>query len=132
MRNLKPKVIYNDKFLDKVGIFFKIAGISLFPVVVMREYYLKNTAYWKKRKAKTVNHETIHFQQQLEMLVIPFYVLYILEYLIKFLVFFDIKKAYYSISFEQEAFANDTNLDYLKTRKRFNWVKLIFKKSQRA
>ena len=129
MRNLKPKVIYSDKFLNRVGLFFRIAGISLFPVVILREYYLYTSPYWKKRKAKTVNHETIHFQQQLEMLVIPFYILYILEYLIKFFIFFDTKKAYYNISFEQEAFANDTNLDYLKTRKRFNWVKLIFKKS---
>lgn len=132
MRNLKPKVIYSDKFLNSVGLFFKIAGISLFPFVILRESYLQNLAYWKKRKAKTINHETIHFQQQLEMLVIPFYILYILEYLIKFFIFFDIKKAYYNISFEQEAFANDTNLDYLKTRKRYNWVKLIFKKYTRV
>lgn len=128
MKNLKPKIIYNDKFLDRVGIFFKIGGISLFPIVILREYYLIDIPLWRKRKAKTTNHETIHFQQQLEMLIIPFYILYVLEYLLKFLIYFNVKKAYYNISFEQEAFANDTNLEYLKTRKRFNWIKLIFKK----
>lgn len=126
MKNWKPKIIYSDKFLDKVGIFFRIGGISLFPVVILREYYLYDTPLWKDRKAKTTNHETIHFQQQLEMLVIPFYVLYVLEYLIKFLLCFNLKKAYRNISFEREAYANDTNQEYLKTRKRFNWIKLIF------
>ena len=130
MKNWKPKVIYNDKFLDRVGIFFKIGGISLFPFVVLREYYLQDLPYWIERKEKTTNHETIHFQQQLELLVIPFYLLYGLEYLIKFLLYFNIKKAYYNISFEQEAFANDTNLEYLKTRKRYNWIRLIFKKTK--
>ena len=126
MRNWKPFIKYNDKFLDRVGILFKIAGISIFPFVVMREKYLNNSRYWKERRKKTVNHETIHFQQQLECLVIPFYIIYILEYLFKAIYYFSIKKAYYNISFEKEAFANDKNFEYLKTRKRYNWIKLIF------
>ena len=126
MKNWKPFIKYNDKFLDRVGIFFKIAGISLFPFVVMRERYLEDLPYWKERRKKTVNHETIHFQQQLECLVIPFYIIYILEYLFKAIYYFSIKKAYYNISFEKEAFANDKNFEYLKTRKRYNWIKLIF------
>ena len=36
-------------------------------------------------------------------------------------------KAYRSISFEQEAYDNQNNLNYLKNRKRFNWVKYILK-----
>jgi len=126
MKNWKPIIKYNDKFLDRVGIFFKIGGISLFPFVIMREKYLQNLKYWKDRRKKTINHETIHFQQQLELLVIPFYILYITEYFIKFFIYFSIKKAYYNISFEREAFNNDTNFEYLQTRKRYNWIKLIF------
>lgn len=129
MKNLKPKFIYNDKFLDRVGIFFKIAGISLFPFVIMREAYLTDIPYWRERRKKTTNHETIHFQQQLELLVIPFYVIYVLEYIVKAFVYkFNIKEAYRNISFEREAFGNDTNMEYLQSRKRFNWIKLIFKK----
>lgn len=127
MKNWKPIVKYNNKFLNTVGIFFMIGGISIFPYVVLRETYLQDNKFWTKRRAKTINHETIHFQQQLEMLVIPFYLLYFLEYLIRFLISFDGNKAYRSISFEQEAYNNEYNLEYLKTRKRYNWLRLMFK-----
>lgn len=36
-------------------------------------------------------------------------------------------KAYRSISFEQEAYDNDDNYDYLNNRKRFSWLKNIFR-----
>ena len=126
MKNWKPIIIFNDKFLDRVGIFFKIGGISLFPFVVMRTYFLQDLPFWKNRKKRTINHETIHFQQQLELLVIPFYILYILEYFLKFFFYFSITKAYRNISFEREAFNNQDNFKYLETRKRYNWIKLIF------
>lgn len=55
-----------------------------------------------------LNHEKIHSKQQLELLIIPFYIIYLIE---------AIFKGYYCISFEKEAYANQDNLDYLKTRK---------------
>ena len=75
---------------------------------------------------KTINHETIHFQQALELLVIPFYILYVIEYAIKALRYLNIEKAYKNISFEREAYANERDMNYLANRKRYNWVKLIF------
>jgi hypothetical protein len=36
-------------------------------------------------------------------------------------------KAYRSISFEQEAYKNQHNLNYLDSRKSFAWMKYIFK-----
>ena len=127
MKKWKPIVKYNSKFLNIVGLFFVISGISIFPFVVLREAYLQDSKFWTKRRSKTINHETIHFQQQLEMLVIPFYLVYFLEYLIRFLISFDGHKAYRGISFEQEAYNNEHNLEYLKTRKRYNWLRLMFK-----
>ena len=61
MKNLKPYVIYNDKILDRLSWFFKIGGIALFPVIILRERY-QQKRYLAKGK-KTINHETIHFQQ---------------------------------------------------------------------
>ena len=52
-----------------------------------------------------------------------FYILYFIEWLIKAIIslFTGFKiKAYYSISFEQEAYKNQKDLNYLKTRKRFS------------
>jgi len=72
---------------------------------------------------ETVNHESIHWQQQLEMLVIFFYLWYLIEWGIR--LFTNKKDAYYCISFEQEAYAYTKNFDYLKTRKRYAWVKYL-------
>jgi hypothetical protein len=69
-------------------------------------------------KPKTINHEKIHWRQQIEMLIIPFYLWYFMEWIIR--LFND-----YKISFEKEAYDNDDNLEYLETRKRFSWIKYI-------
>lgn len=104
-----------------------IAGITIWPFVILRKKYLTNTAYWKARSKKTINHESIHIKQQEELLILPFYVFYILEWFIKLFFYrFKAKEAYRNISFEREAYSNDTNENYLKTRKRYNWIKLIF------
>ena len=121
---MKAKIIYSDKFLDRVGIFMKIGGITLWPFIILREKYQSSTSYWRTKKEKIINHESIHIAQQGELLVIPFYVLYILEWFIK--LFFYGKKAYYNISFEREAYTHEYNKDYLQTRKPYSWLKYIF------
>lgn len=63
-----------------------------------------------------VNHELIHCQQQLECLYIPFFVLYLLEWLIGLIRFQDTHKAYRNISFEREAYAHQSDLNYLNSR----------------
>lgn len=126
LHNLRPFVFYSDKFLDAISWFMKVGGIALFPVIVLREKYRDSEeGFWIKRAKQVVNHESIHFQQALELGVLPFYILYILEWLLK-LPFYG-AKAYEAISFEREAYGNDTNLKYLQTRKRYNWIYLILK-----
>ena len=126
LKKLKPYVIYSDNFLDAISIFMTVGGISLFPVVILREKYRDSTdKFWKKRAKEIINHETIHFQQQLELGVIPFYFIYVVEFLCK--LHFYGAKAYENISFEREAYGNDKKLKYLETRVRFNWVHDIFK-----
>ena len=125
LRKLRAKVIYSDQFLDRISILMTIGGISLFPFVILREKY-NSSAWWKKRAKKTINHENIHFQQQLELGVLPFYILYVLEWIIK-LPFYG-AKAYENISFEREAYGHDSDLKYLDKRVRYNWFRLILKK----
>ena len=69
----------------------------------------------------TLNHEKIHTSQIKEMLYVFFYVWYVIEWLIRL----PKGNAYRSISFEREAYANDKNPNYLKTRKRFAFLKYI-------
>ena len=103
-----------------------IGGITLWPFIVLREYYQGTTNYWRSKRERIINHESIHIKQQEELLIIPFYVLYILEWFIK--LFFYGSGAYRNISFEREAYANEKNYKYLESRKRYNWIKLIFKR----
>jgi len=71
---------------------------------------------------RVIRHELIHFHQQLELLVLPFYVLYFLNYLLNLLIYRDHDKAYRNICFEVEAYANDDNPDYLLQRKTYAWI----------
>jgi hypothetical protein len=61
---------------------------------------------------------------------IIFYMVYFIEWLIKLIISgFTLGKvkAYRSISFEQEAYQNEKDLKYRDVRKRFCWLKHIFK-----
>ncbi|MDE6535355.1 MAG: hypothetical protein K2K82_05020 [Muribaculaceae bacterium] len=73
-----------------------------------------------------INHERIHDAQQRELLYIPFYILYLLEYLVRLIQFRNHKKAYYGISFEREAYANDRDFGYLANRRLFGFRRYLF------
>lgn len=68
-----------------------------------------------------INHEAIHTKQMQEMLYIPFYIWYIIEYLIKLFK----GNAYRNLSFEREAYNNQYNLNYLNNRKHYSWIKYV-------
>ena len=70
-----------------------------------------------------VRHEAIHWEQQKEMLVLPFFLWYIVEFMINLFRFVDWNKAYRNISFEREAYDFEKEKDYLSLRKRFSWFK---------
>lgn len=71
-----------------------------------------------------VNHERIHTAQMRELLYLPFYLLYLLEWLIRLLMR---GNAYRNISFEREAYGNMYNPDYLSRRRRYAWLHFISK-----
>lgn len=65
---------------------------------------------------KIINHERIHSAQQRELLWIPFYLLYILEFLYRLAIHKKWMAAYYAISFEREAYTHGDDMTYLKHR----------------
>ena len=75
--------------------------------------------------AITINHERIHTAQMKELLFIPFYIFYILEWLIRLLQYRNSFTAYRNISFEREAYANESNPDYLSKRKPYSFLRYI-------
>lgn len=90
-------------------------GLTIFPFVFLKEKDMRlNKAL--------INHEKIHLRQQLELLVLPFYVLYVVEFLIRYMRLKDWKMAYRSISFEREAYINESDLKFLKKRSFWNFI----------
>ncbi len=75
-----------------------------------------------------MNHERIHSAQQREMLFIFFYLFYVAEWLVRLLMR---GNAYRNISFEREAYENQRNLDYLKTRRHYAWRKYLKRRHRR-
>lgn len=98
------------------------AGITLAPFgIYIREKYLK--AKDNLRIRQLINHEKIHWEQQLETLIIFFYAWYLIEWMVRLIT--NPGNAYRSISFEREAKENEHNESYLSVRKRFDWIKYI-------
>lgn len=93
-------------------------GITIFPFVFLKHKHLKTDI-------NLVNHEKIHLRQQLELLIIPFYLWYGIEFFIRLLVYKNWNEAYKNISFEREAFSNEKDLNYLKSRPFLNFIKCI-------
>ena len=71
-----------------------------------------------------LNHEKIHSAQMREMLYIPFYIWYLLEWILGL---FLPGNAYRNISFEREAYKYQNDLSYLSRRGRFAWFRFLFR-----
>jgi hypothetical protein len=107
-------MIFISKYIVPRG----YTGIALFPFVILKHKALMLDAV-------LINHEKIHIRQQLEMLVLPFYLMYIIEFSIRLVLYRNWKNAYKNISFECEAFTNEKDLEYLKTRSFWNFLNYL-------
>jgi hypothetical protein len=92
------------------------AGMAIFPFILLKNERLKHDK-------EIINHEKIHLRQQLELLILPFYILYLINYLINLIKYKNHDLAYRKIIFEQEAYANEQNLNYLKNGSLYGWIR---------
>jgi hypothetical protein len=129
-KNWKPLFIENSKipvWLSKIAP-LNIGAITLFFIVLSRG----------KMDEVTRRHETTHFQQILETLVLPTILVYFYDWL-KGLIKYRKNwkgqkstrgveyssagnKAYHRIRMEQEAYINERDVNYLQNRKRWRWM----------
>ncbi|MCH5310056.1 MAG: hypothetical protein J1E58_09360 [Prevotella sp.] len=72
--------------------------------------------------AAELNHERIHAAQQRELLYIPFFIWYVIEWLVLLVKYRDSMQAYRHIRFEQEAYRHQYDLAYLSRRKHYHYV----------
>lgn len=106
--------IVKNRFIPPRG----FAYVNLFGVLFTRRD--------KKISDVAFNHEQIHTEQMKEMLYVFFYLWYLIEWLVRLIILRDSHQAYRAISFEREAYNNQTNLTYLGGRKRYRWLTYIF------
>ncbi|SFI95066.1 hypothetical protein [Myroides guanonis] len=93
-------------------------GLSFFPFLFVKDKKLLDSKVF-------MNHEKIHLKQQLEMLLLIFYVWYLLEFVVRWIQCGSRYRAYREISFEKEAYQNEMDLDYLTRRKLFSFIKYL-------
>ena len=99
-------IIVKNKYFPFKG--FK--GAALYPFIFLR---LKPDEIGSQI---TINHEKIHIEQQKELFVIGFYIVYFVFWLLY---------GYYLNPFEIEAYRHANFSGYLKARKRFNWTNYL-------
>ena len=95
-------------------------GLTLWPFIIVKEQVYKEDSV-------LINHEKIHLRQQLELLVIPFYLWYAAEWLIRTILYMNSYRAYQNISFEREAYAHEKDLGYTDRRKAYSFINFIFR-----
>lgn len=108
-------IIIRNNFIPFRG----YSAITIWPFIFVRrnEWYSNDID----------RHEHIHGRQQLEMLLLLFYLWYGLEYLVRLCITRSRDRAYRSVSFEQEAYTHKSDQDYLSHRKWYAWLKYVFK-----
>lgn len=110
------KIIYNKHFP-----FGKFFATNIFGIIFCRSD--------KGRMNEVdINHEYIHTLQQREMLYVFFMLWYSIEWIYRYCKCRDFMKAYYSLYFEREAYANERNLNYAGQRRPFDWWYQFVKK----
>ena len=112
---MKPIIIQNSKIPAYLSIFISISAITLFPFIISRD----------EMADVTIRHEMIHIEQQRELLVIFFYILYVWYWLKGKARGMTNDNAYMSIPFEQEAYRKMYDEDYPIKRQRHAWRKYI-------
>lgn len=112
-------IIYNNIIPFKGYI-----AMNIFGIIFARKKLKSKPAL---QQCITINHEQIHTKQYLETLFILFLIWYVIEYVVKLCITRSTNRAYKSISFEQEAYRNETNLNYLYQRKHYKWLVYVCK-----
>lgn len=93
-------------------------GVTIYPFILVKYREDLNDSIF-------INHEKIHIRQQVELLIIPFFIWYLSEYFVRLLQYRNANLAYRNISFEREAYSEESNLLYLNNRHFYRFCKFF-------
>ena len=105
-------VIISPFLCQLFSVVVSVGGITLWPFIIFRE----------APSEVDERHERIHLKQQAELLVLGFYAVYVYDWLRNRARGFTSTDAYMLIRFEQEAYANERDPQYLAKRKPWAWL----------
>jgi len=109
-------IIKSDLVCKACSIFINnVQAITLYPFIFVRRD--------RAEDKKLLNHEKIHIEQQKELFVIGFYIIYLMDWVRGIINYKNNSTAYYKIRFEQEAYQNDDDLNYLENRRPYAYRK---------
>ena len=112
---MRPIIIQNSKIPVYLSLFIDISAITLFPFIISRD----------EMSDVTIRHEMIHIEQQKELLVLFFYILYVWYWLKGKVKGMSNDDAYMGIPFEQEAYRKMYDEEYLENREKYAWRNYI-------
>jgi hypothetical protein len=93
-------------------------AIALYPFIFLKH---END----KKDEVLINHERIHLRQQIELLIVLFYLWYLAEFLLRWIQYKQFMIAYRNISFEREAYRNEKKLDYIEKKALWSFLKFV-------
>lgn len=103
----------------------KIIRNSILPPKGFKGITILNMIFVHKNAVITeqfIRHETIHWEQQKEMLIVFFYLWYAIEYIIRLIVYRSHNKAYKSVMFEKEAYTLERSESLFNAREHYDWL----------
>ncbi len=95
--------------------FIPYSAMAVYPFIFIKKKEMRENAL-------LIHHEKIHHRQQLELLIVLFYIIYFINYLYHLIKLRNHYQAYKQIIFEREAFAMENDFDYLKKRRMFAFL----------
>ena len=118
-------LIENSKILNFFNKKFEVKplGITIFFFIILKDK--------KEDNLEVFNHEMIHIKQFQETFYFGFYLITFFDFIIKYIKYRKFYDAYRYLVFEVEAYDNMNNLEYLKKRKRFAWLRNLFSKKNK-
>ena len=114
------RVVEHSKLMKVLS----IRGLAIYPVV-----FVEGDALTKKGNSTVIlRHERIHLEQQREMFILPFYIIYLVEETLRAAFQFsgNYDQAYLAICFEREAYGNEAKGTYLRRRVPYAWTQYYF------
>jgi len=114
-------MIVVSKFLFR-KILKHYTGITLWPFIIVRD---TPKEVGGRRFAMLINHERIHVRQQIETLIVFFYILYGIFYIINRCKGQNHMQAYANIPFERESYLHERDITYLRGRRIWAWLSYL-------